>query len=83
MFTSYIAINHPDGSGGVDFTGYNWTTSFLYEWEEVGGKIVYDDDDYAVLQPHYSGGSSGWVSSVARWYEDFPNLDLGLMAQSE
>jgi hypothetical protein len=77
-FTSYIAINHPDGDG-VAFDGYNWTSSYLWQWDSVGGEISVDEDDYLQVQPHYDGGSSGWVTSYARWYEDFPNLDLDQM----
>ena len=78
-FTSYIAINHPSGSG-VAFDGYNWTSSYLWQWDAVGGQILVDDDNYLQAQPHYDGGSSGWITSYARWYEDFPNLDLDKMA---
>ncbi len=75
-FTSYIAINHPTSDGGVAFDGYNWTYSIMWQWDGIGGERRADDDGYLIPQPHYDGGASGWINSYARWYEDFPHLDL-------
>lgn len=83
MFTQYIAVNHPVGDG-VEFVGYNWTTSFLWQWDEVGGEIITETSDEGELlvgQDTQSGGASGWINSYAYWYEDFPNLDLDALAE--
>ena len=83
MFTQYIAVNHPVGDG-VEFVGYNWTTAFLWQWDDVGGEILTettDEGDLLIGQDPQNGNQSGWINSYAYWYEDFPNLDLDKLAE--
>ena len=81
MFASYIAVNHPDGSGGYDFIAYDWTTSILWQWDTSSGEVLTDNEGVLVGQDFNDPVLSGWVSSYAYWYEDFPALDLSLLKE--
>jgi hypothetical protein len=88
-FSVYTAINHPDGAGGVTFTGYDWSYGYLYNWDEKG--VFTDEDDDGFLDPidvTIPVGLSGVVFSNSTWYEDFerggsPVLDLSLMKETK
>lgn len=78
MYSQYIAVNHPVGDG-VDFTAYDWNAAFLWQWDDVGGEVLTettDDGDVYIGQDVQSGNASGFTVGYARWYEDFPHLDL-------
>ena len=43
--SQFIAINHPDGNGGVDFIGFDWNAALLVETDfSVCSTVFYYDD---------------------------------------
>lgn len=72
----YVAINHPNSTGGVDFEGFDWSLSRVFQWDD-SRTILVDDDSYLI--PSVTKTQGGYVQTYAYWYEDFPNLDLSKM----
>ena len=85
MFATYIAMNHPDGNGGVDFVGQDWTTGILVRWDsdtrapEVDAQDIYVPEPITGILPGIDPLPEGYISQYAYWYEDFPLLDLDLL----
>lgn len=78
IFTQAVAINHPDGAG-VSFVGHDWSSAILYQVDPETLTPVFDGDGYAV--PATSRDGVGLAVGHARWLEDFPLLDLGLLKE--
>jgi hypothetical protein len=85
VLTSYVAINHPNGAGGVTFPAYDWDYS-LYVRTDYGycvaglcGLTEVDPSGHFVLGDVHDQPLHGYVKSIPYWYEDLVNLDLALL----
>jgi len=83
LHTQYIAVNHPDGNGGYDFIGYDWTAGILWSWDTDTHEVEVDEEGLLVLGNVGDPVPEGYVGSYAYWYEDFPNLDFSLLQEMD
>jgi hypothetical protein len=78
LYTGFVAMNHPDGAGGIDFTGYDWNYNYLFEVDDKGVAIV-DGDNLVPVDITVPVNLRGIVRSFPYWYEDFPHLDFSIL----
>jgi hypothetical protein len=82
VFSGYVAVNHPDGAGGIaDFVAYDWNENFLFEWDANHLAVLDGKGNLQFVDTNIPVGLEGIVRSFPFWYEDFPNLDLTLMKE--
>ena len=81
MLASYVAINMPDDSGGVEFIGRDWTTALLWQWEVETGEVLTNDEGTLIGQDINDPVLSGWISSYPYWYQDLDEIDLGRLQE--
>lgn len=74
-FTMFIAVNHPDETGGHTLEGFNWTTGLLFEMDTSGVVTVKDEAFVSEMDVE----SGGFVMGRPYWFEDVPNLDFGIL----
>ena len=89
FMTQYIAVNHPNSmeEEGYDFVGYDWNYSRAFAFDAESKSILTSDcasdPSQQCLIPldlqANQGGNAAYVMTGARWYEDFPFLDLSMM----
>lgn len=94
--TQYIAINHPDGSGGYTFDAYDWNGGLYIETDfgacvdvddgaggtfEVCGQPQVDADSYYVPGDTTIEPRYNFVRGFSAWLEDTPNLDLSILKE--
>ena len=92
----YIAINHPDGAGGVTFEAFDWNGSILVKTDyescvevddgaggtfEVCGQPEVTEDSTYVPGDATMGPRHGFNVGFSSWLEDTPNLDLSLFLE--
>lgn len=91
FMAQYIAMNHPNSSAedGYDFIGYDWNYGRAFQFDadtqDIPTEECEDDPSQQCFIPAALYDNQGtnvvWISSGAKWYEDFPNFDLeGLQA---
>jgi len=84
VFSGYVAVNHPDGKGGIGpFVAYDWNENFLFEWDKDHVAVVDGDNNLQFVDTTGGFDLQGIVRSFPFWYEDFPNLDLTLMKETK
>jgi hypothetical protein len=82
LFTTYVGMNLPnEDTGATQLYAHDWSYGILWEWEEVGGMVVTDEDDFLVAMDHDNGGQDGFVGSYAYWYHDWPYIDLSILQE--
>ncbi|MFT5682247.1 MAG: hypothetical protein ACI8RZ_003165 [Myxococcota bacterium] len=79
MMAAYVAINHPDGTGGVEFIARDWTTAVLWQWDVESGEVLTNSESNLMGQDITDPVLSGWVSGYPFWYQPLNELDLGLL----
>jgi hypothetical protein len=80
LYTGFVAMNHPDGSGGIDFTGYDWNYNYLFEVDDKGIAVV-DGSNLVPVDISVPVNLRGIVRSFPYWYEDFPHLDFSILKE--
>ena len=88
----YIAVNHPnpDTEEGYDFVGYDWNYGRAFEFDSEKLEILTsecaNDSSQQCMVPSdlqfNQGYNTVYVLSGARWYEDFPYLNLSMLQES-
>jgi hypothetical protein len=81
MLAAYIAINRPDGVGGVEFVARDWTTALLWQWDVDTGEVLTNDESVLMGQDVSDPVLSGWISGYPYWYQGLDELDLDLLAE--
>ena len=92
--TQYVAMNHPDGSGGFTFDAYDWNGALLVDTDydscvdvddgsggtfEVCGEYQVTDDNYYVPGDTNIAPRRSYMVGFSAWLEDTPNLDLSIL----
>ena len=81
MLSTYVAINRPDGEGGVDFIAEDWTTALLWQWDVDSGEVLTNDEGVLMGQDISDPVLSGWLSCYPYWYQPLDELELGLLQE--
>jgi len=79
MLASYVALNDKDGN----WIGIDWTTGRAWQFDTKTDMPVVDDEGFLSLMDlealNLAPGTrlpTTYIQSNARWYQDFPLLDL-------
>ena len=81
MLAAYVAINQPDGAGGVDFVARDWSTALLWQWDAASGEVLINDEGALMGQDINDPLLSGWVSCYPYWFEDLSRFDLSRLRE--
>ncbi len=80
MLAEYVAVNTPDGTGGVDFIAKDWTTAMLWQWDVESGEVLTDGSDL-MGQDISDPVLSGWLTGYPIWFQPLDTLDLALLQE--
>lgn len=91
ILTQFIAINHPNDAGGVDFVGFDWNYGLFLETDytecvyypttgggsyDICGIIGADNAGYFLLGDATATPLHGVTLGASLWLEDTPNFDV-------